>query len=99
VALGPQTHDRKVGGAAADIGDQCDFLGCDLSLIVQRRGDRFELKRDLVKADPPRNDPQRFLRLAIGVRRVVDEVNRPAVDDMRSSWPVACSARRLTAPR
>ena len=55
VALGPETHDRKVGRAAADIGDQCDFLGRDLSLIVQRRGDRFELKRDLVKADPARD--------------------------------------------
>ncbi len=82
VALGPETHDRKVGRATADIGDQCHFLGRDLPLIVQGCGDRFELKRDVVKTDPSRNCPQGILRLAIGVRRIVDEVHRPAMDNV-----------------
>ena len=80
VTLRPKPHDRKVRRAAADIGDQCDFLRCDLPLVVQRCGDRLELEGDVVEPYPARNRPQRLLSLAIGIRRVVDEMHRTAMD-------------------
>ena len=43
-ALGPEPYDGEVGRAAADIGDQRDFLGPDLTFVVKRRCDRLELK-------------------------------------------------------
>ena len=79
MALRPETHDRKIRSAAADIGDQCDFFGRYLALIVERRGDRLELEGDLIEADLARDLPQGLLRLAVGVRRVVDEVHRTAM--------------------
>src|ERR1700692_2935903 len=55
MTLRPETHDRKIRGPAADIGDQGDLFGRYLPLIVQGRCDRLELKCDLIKADLARN--------------------------------------------
>ncbi len=82
MALRPKTHDREIRGAAADVGDQGHFLAADRPFIVQRRGDRLELEGDLVETDLAGDLAQGLLGLAIGVRRVIDEVHRPAMHHM-----------------
>ena len=77
-----QPNDRKVRRSAADIGDQRDFLGRDLTFVVERRCDRLELKRDVVKADLPGDIAQSRLRLGVAGRIVVDEVDRAAMYDI-----------------
>ena len=82
MTLRPETHDRKIRRAAADIGDQRDFLRADLALVFERGRDRLELESDLIEADAAGDDAQRLLRLAIGAGVVVDEVHGTAMDDV-----------------
>jgi len=49
---------------------------------VQRCGNRLKLERDLIEADLAGDRAQGSFRLAVGIRRVVDEVHRPAMHDV-----------------
>jgi hypothetical protein len=79
MALGSEADNGKIRRAAADIGDQGHFLAGNLALIVERGCDRLELEADLIEADLARDLPQRLLGLAVGIRRVVDEMHRAAM--------------------
>src|SRR5260370_37790014 len=46
---------------------------------VRRCGNRLKLERDLIEADLAGDRAQGSFRLAVGIRRVVDEVHRPAM--------------------
>ncbi len=79
-APGPLRTDpdnRKVGGAAADIGDQHDLLVDHRPLVCKRSRDRFILKLHLGKTDPSRRRFERGLRLRVAQRIVVDKADRP----------------------
>ena len=77
-ALGADTHDREVGGAAADVGDQHDLLFADAAFIVERGRDRLVLEVHFVEADQRGSGFESGLRLRVAHRIVVDEEDRAA---------------------
>ena len=79
-AAGTEAHQRKVGGAAADVGDQDQFLAVDLGFVVEGGGDRLVLEGDLAETDVARDFRQRVLGQLVGHRIVVDEKYRAAED-------------------
>ena len=79
VAIGSEPDDRKIRGAAADVGDQRQLLAGDAALVVQRGRDRLELERHLLEADRKRDLAQRLLRAGVAVRIAVDEMDRAAM--------------------
>ena len=74
--FGRHPHDGKVGCAAANIDDQHQFFARNALLILQRRRNRFILKRHLAKAQTARNLLQRRLRLGIARRITIDKMHR-----------------------
>jgi len=82
-ALGADAHDREVRGAAADVGDEHQFLGRDVALVVQRGGDRLVLEGDLAEAGGTRRGLQRRRSLGVALGVVVDEEHRAAEHDAR----------------
>ena len=78
VALWRDAHDREVRGAAADVGDQRKLLALHAGFVVERGGDRLELKMHLLEAAGPRDRLQLLLREPVRLRVVVDEADRPA---------------------
>lgn len=72
-ALGAEAHQREVGGAAADVGDQRQFLAVEAAFVVEAGGDRFVLERYLVETELAGDLGQRRLGDAIGFGIAVDE--------------------------
>jgi len=81
MAVRTETHDREIRRAAADVGDQRDLLAGNLAFVVQRRRDRLELERHVIEADLADDSAQRLFGLPVGLRRIVDEMHRTAVND------------------
>ena len=53
----------------------------DLTLVVERCGDRLELEGHVLEADLPGDIVQHSFCLSVGRGGVVDEMHRPAVHD------------------
>ena len=51
VAVGPQAHDRKVGGTAADIGNEHQLFAPDLGFVIKSSSNGLELESDVLEAD------------------------------------------------
>ena len=77
-ALRPQAHDGEVGSTTAYVDHQHHRFTVQALLIVERRGNRFELELHFGKARAVRGFAQRAFgqRVALGV--VIDEMHRPA---------------------
>ena len=58
---------REVGRAAADVGHEHEAFAIEATLVVERRGDRLELERDLAKADRLGRAAQRVRGTGVGV--------------------------------
>ena len=78
--LRADAHDREVGGAAADVGDQHALLGIDARFMVEGRRQRLELEGDLLEAGLARGLLERGLGLRVALRVLVDKMHRPADD-------------------
>src|SRR5690606_145498 len=50
-ALRRQAHQREIGRATADIGDQYQFFSFELGFVIEGRSDRFVLEFDFPEAD------------------------------------------------
>ncbi len=80
LVLRAEADHREVAGAAADIGDQRQFLGCHRLLVVMRRRDRLIDEGDVAK--PARRAMSFQHHLSPRVRLVVVvEAHRPAMHD------------------
>jgi hypothetical protein len=77
-SFGRYPHDGKIGGAAADIGDQGEFFAFRLLLEMQRRRNRFVLEGYIGEAGGTRCLLQVVLRPSVRRLVAVDEVHRPA---------------------
>ena len=74
-ALGAQTHDGEVRGAAPHVHHQDRAVACESAFVVQRRRDGFELKRDLLKPHRLRRMQQGVLGLLVACQVVIHKVN------------------------
>ena len=81
-AVRRDADDREIGGSAADVDDEREFLARHLPLVVEGGGDRLELELDVAEAAPERRRLELPLRLAVGGGIAVDEVDRPAEHDV-----------------
>jgi hypothetical protein len=71
-------HDRKIRGAAANIGDQCVLFALDGLLIGQGRGNGLVLELDLGKSLRAGDFLEGVARRAVRRRIVVHEMDRAA---------------------
>ena len=82
-APGCHAHERKVRGAATDVGHQHELFALHAALVIQRGGDGFVLEVHLREADLARSLLQRRLGLAVALGLAVDEEHRPAQHELR----------------
>ncbi len=82
-SLGRNAHNRKVGRAAANVGDERILLLADGLLIGERGGDRLILESDVTEPLRPGDLLERVVRPSVCRRIVVHEMHRPAEHDLR----------------
>ncbi len=94
-ALGPQAHHREVRGAAPQVHHQHGAFFRQALLVIQRCGNRLQLKRHLVKAHRQHRLAQRGFGLCVALGVVVHKMHGPA--HHHAAWRAAQVLRRAFA--
>ncbi|MDT4878939.1 hypothetical protein FQZ97_1145770 [compost metagenome] len=81
-ALRAQPHHGEIGRATPQVHHQHHALALQPPLVVQRGGNRLQLKRHLPETHGLRGLQQGVLRQRVALQVIVDKMHRPAHDHL-----------------